>query len=71
MILARERPESRVEQDEPGRVVLTVRVNGLPRAGHVKIWDGQANEFIGESIETKTLPMDSVFSPDGKELSVV
>jgi WD40 repeat protein len=41
------------------------------RPGYVKIWNWQANEFIGEPIETKTLPMDCAFSPDGSELVVV
>jgi WD40 repeat protein len=40
------------------------------RAGHVRIWDWQANEFIGESIETETLPLDCAFSPNGNELLV-
>jgi WD40 repeat protein len=41
------------------------------RPGHVKIWNWQANKFVGEAIETKTLPMDCAFSPDANELVVV
>jgi WD40 repeat protein len=41
------------------------------RPGQVRIWDWLNNQFLGEPINTKTLPMDCAFSPDGTKLVVV